>query len=120
MKKQQGAASAIFILVVIALCFFSFFTFLKVLPLYTQNWAVETVFENLKEEASQKEYSRQQINEMIQKRFNVNGVSELVEFVEVTGQGSKIIIDMEYERRVPLVSNIELVATFNHYIDFSE
>ena len=119
MKKQQGS-SGIFILIVIVLCFFGFFTLLKVFPLYTQNWAVETVFENLKEEAAKKEYSRSQIQEMVQKRFGINGVSELTEFVEVTGQGSNIIIDMEYERRVPLVSNIELVATFNHYIDFSE
>jgi hypothetical protein len=119
MKKQQGS-SGIFILIVILLCFFGFFTLLKVLPLYTQNWSVETVFENLKEESASKEYSRQQVQEMIQKRFGINGIDQLVEFVEVTGQGSNMIIDMEYERRVPLVSNIELVATFNHYIDFSE
>ncbi|NVK38121.1 MAG: DUF4845 domain-containing protein [Gammaproteobacteria bacterium] len=119
MKTQQGS-SGIFILIVILLCFFGFFTMLKVVPLYTQNWAVETVFENLKEEAQNKEYSRQQVQDMIQKRFDINGVSQLVDFVEVSGQGSKIIIDMEYERRVSLVSNIELVATFNHYIDFSE
>lgn len=119
MKKQQGS-SGIFILIVTALCFFSFFTLLKVFPLYTDNMAVETVFENLKEEASSKEYTRSQVNDMIEKRFDINGISQLLEFVEVTGQGSKIIIDMEYERRVPLVSNIELVATFNHYIDISE
>ena len=119
MKKQQGF-SGIFILIVIALCFFSFFTLLKVVPLYTQNWSVETVFNNLKEESANKEYGAKQIEEMIQKRFQINGVSELAQFVEVTGQGSNIVIDMEYERRAPLVSNIELVATFNHYIDFSE
>lgn len=119
MKKQQGS-SGIFILIVIVLCFFGFFTLLKVLPLYTQNWAVETVFENLKEDVAKNEYSNSQIQEMIEKRFGINDVSELTQFVELTGQGSNIIIDMEYERRVPLVSNIELVATFNHYIDFSE
>jgi len=119
MKKQQGS-SGIFILIVIMLCFFGFFTILKVFPLYTQNWAIETVFKNLKEESADKEISARQIEDMIQKRFQINGAGELVGFVEVTGQGSNIIIDMEYERRVPLVSNIELVATFNHYIDFSE
>ena len=119
MKKQQGS-SGIFILIVIMLCFFGFFTILKVFPLYTQNWAIETVFKNLKEESADKEISARQIEDMIQKRFQINGAGELVGFVEVTGQGSNIIIDMEYERRVPLVSHIELVATFNHYIDFSE
>lgn len=119
MKKQQGS-SGVFILTVILLCFFGFFTLLKVVPLYTQNWAIETVFENLKEESVRNEYHRKEVQDMIQKRFGINDVDDLVEFVEVTGQGSNIIIDMEYERRVPLVSNIELVATFNHYIDLSE
>lgn len=119
MRKQQGF-SGIYITIIILLCFFSFFTFLKVFPFYTQNWAVETVFENLKNESAEREYSRQQVQEFIRKRFDVNDISELVEFVEVSGQGSKIIIDMEYERRAPFISNIELVATFSHYIDFSE
>jgi hypothetical protein len=119
MNKQQGS-SGIFILIVIVMCFCSFFTLLKVFPLYSDNWSVETVFNNLKEESASNEYRASQIQDMIQKRFQINGVSEFVEFVEVTGQGSNIIIDMEYERRVPLISNIELVATFNHYIDFSE
>ncbi|GAA6134483.1 hypothetical protein NBRC116188_12720 [Oceaniserpentilla sp. 4NH20-0058] len=119
MKKQQGF-SGVFILIVMVFCFFSFFTLLKVFPLYTQDWTVESVFETLKQDASEKEYNRNQINDMIQKRFDINGISDLVEFVDVSGKGSKIIIDMEYERRVSLISNIELVATFNHYIDFSE
>ena len=102
------------------MCFFSFLTLLKVFPLYSDNWSVETVFNNLKKESASNEYRASEVREMIQKRFQINGISELVKLVEVTGQGSNIIIDMEYERRVPLVSNIELVATFNHYIDFSE
>lgn len=119
MKRQQGFGG-VFILFVIVMCFFSFLTFLKVFPFYTDDAVIESVLDGLKLESEQKEYNRTQIEDMIQKRFEINDLSELVESVDVSGQGSKIIIDMEYERRVSLISNIEIVATFNHYIDFSE
>ncbi len=119
MYKQKGKGS-IFILVIIVMAFFCFFTLLKVMPLYTQDWSVETVFGNIQSESKTQKYTRGRVFDMIQKRFGINGVDALMEFVDVTGKGSAIVIEMEYERRVPLISNIELVATFNHYIDLSE
>jgi len=50
MKKQQGF-SGILILAIIVLCFFSFFSILKVFPLYTQDWTVEAIFEDLENDA---------------------------------------------------------------------
>ncbi len=119
MYKQKGS-SGIFILLMIVLAFSGFFTFLKVMPLYTQNWSVETVFENIYEESKTTPYTRSRVYDMLHKRFGINGIDALMEYVEVSGNGSTIIIEMDYERRIPLISNIELVATFNHYIDFSE
>ncbi len=119
MHKQKGG-SAVFLLVMMVLAFSGFFTFLKIVPLYTQDWSVQTVFENVKQESLENKLSRSRVYDMLEKRFEINGVSELFGFVEVSGIGSNVTIDMEYERRVPLISNIELVATFNHYIDISE
>jgi len=119
MRKQHGF-SGILILAIIVLCFFSFFSILKVFPLYTQDWTVEAIFEDLESDVQEEEYSRSRVMDSLQKRFEINGVSDLMEYVEVSGKGSKIIIDMEYEQRVSLISNIELVATFSHYIDLSE
>ena len=119
MHKQKGG-SAVFLLIMMVLAFSGFFTFLKVMPLYTQDWAVQTVFENIEKEALETKYTRSRIYDMLQKRFSINGVSDLMEYVEVAGSGKNVTIEMEYERRVPLISNIELVATFNHYIDLSE
>lgn len=118
MRKQKGAG-AIFMLVLLTLAFSGFFTLLKLMPLYSNDMAVDTVFENLKKE-KQESLTRKRIYEMIEKRFSINGLSDLMEYVEVNGQGSIIVVEMQYERRVPLVSNIELVATFKHNIELSE
>ncbi len=119
MNKQKGS-SVVFILVMMILAFSGFFTLLKVMPLYTQDWSVQTVLENIQQESKSQKYTRTRVYDMIQKRFGINGVDALMEFVDVSGKGSTIKIEMEYERRVPLIANIELVATFNHNIDLSE
>jgi len=119
MNKQTGASSITMLLMVV-LSIAGLVTVLKVVPLYTQDMAVKTVFESITEESDSNELERDRVESMIEKRFSVNNISELMEFVEVGGQGATVIIEMEYERRVSLVSNIELVATFKHYVDLSE
>lgn len=120
LKKQIGA-SAITMLVILVLAFSGFVTLLKVVPVYTDDMAVDTIFTNIQQEVSADDMpSRGDIRSMIRKRMDINGVSDLMEHVEVGGKGSTVIIEMNYERRVPLVSNLELVATFNHYKDLSE
>ena len=119
MHKQNGAG-AITMLVMVALAVMGFVLIMKVMPFYTDNMSVETVFENMKIEGEKEGITRSNIVSMIGKRFSINGISDLLEYVEVSGQGSAIVIEMEYERRTGFFSNIELVATFEHYVDVRE
>ncbi len=119
MNKQRGA-SAMTMLVVVIIALLGFVTFLKVLPIYTDNMTAESVFANLKEESKSNEYTRRRVEDMIIRRFGINGIDSLYEHVIVSGKGSEIVIEMEYERRVPLAANMSLVASFSHYVDFSE
>jgi hypothetical protein len=116
MGKQQGAG-AISLLAMLILAIMGLVLIMKVVPFYSDNISVETVFENLAEESAEGGMTRNRVEAMIAKRFGINGIDELFEFVEVTGQGSNIAIEMVYERRTSFFSNIELVATFEHYVD---
>lgn len=118
--NRQAGASGIMMLIMVVLAVSGLIMVLKLLPLYSQSWAVETILENLHETSKGAEYTPADIEEMLQKRLEVNDIEHLMEHVVVEGTPSQIIIDMEYERRVGLFSNIELVATFKHYVDFSE
>ena len=119
MNRQRGASSLVMMLMVI-LAVSGLVMVLKLLPLYSQDWAVQSILENLKEEAATSELTPKRVEDMLNKRFSINDISELTEHVFVGGKGSTITIEMEYERRVGLFSNIELVATFEHYVDLSE
>lgn len=119
MNKQRGAG-AITMLLMVTFAIMGLVLVMKVVPFYSDNASVETVFENLAKAGSEDGLSRSKVEEMIYKRFSINGITDLAEFVEVTGQGSAIVIEMVYERRTAFFSNIELVATFEHYVEVSE
>ena len=119
MFRQKGAG-AIFMLLVVVLSVSGFVTFLKVAPLYTQDWTVQNILENLQEEAKTQEITRLRASDLIEKRFRVNGISDLAEHLDITSEDSVIRIEMEYERSVPLMLNLELVATFKHDVSLSE
>ena len=119
MKRQRGA-SGFTMLAMVFLSIAGLVLLLKLLPLYSQDMAVTTVFENIQEESKTNEFSAFQLEEMLMRRFRTNDTSELMEFVIISGKGSDLTIEMVYERRVSLFSNIELVATFEHYVELSE
>jgi len=119
MSRQRGA-SAISMMFMVVLSVAGLVMVLKLLPLYSSDWAVQTIFENLKEEASSEDLTPKRVEDMLAKRFSINDISELMEHVYVDGKGNAITIEMEYEHRVPLFGNIELVATFEHFVDLSE
>jgi hypothetical protein len=119
MHKQRGAG-AISMLAMVVLAIMGVVLIMKVMPFYSDNMSIETVFENLKEEGSIEGMTQNKIETMIEKRFNINGIDELFQYVEVSGQGSAIVIEMEYERRAGFFSNIEIVASFEHYVDVRE
>lgn len=119
MYKQRGAG-AITMLIMVVLAVMGLVLVMKVVPFYTDDLSVETVFEKIAKGGNEDGLTRKRVEDMIYKRFSINGITDLSDYVEVTGQGSAIVIEMEYERRAPFFSNIELVATFEHYVEVSE
>lgn len=119
MQKQYGAGAA-YLLVMVVLAVMGLVLVMKVVPFYTDDMSIETILENMEEEGTKEGITRNRIEEMIEKRFSINGIDNLLEYVDVSGQGSAIVVEMEYERRTGFFSNIELVATFEHYVEIRE
>jgi len=119
MKHQRGAA-LIVTLLAIALFVMALITGLRLLPLYQDDWTLQSVFAGIQEEATTEDLDRLEVQRRIDRRFIINNVDDLKEHVIIEGQGSSIRIKMHYERRVPLAANIELAATFTHNVIISE
>ncbi len=88
---------------------------LKVVPIYTDNATIERILDGLAAEPEMGSKSTGAIDKIIKARFHVNNIRDFDYSKNLTivrnNDGARIILD--YEVRVPLVYNLDLIASFN-------
>ena len=88
---------------------------LKVVPVYTDNATIERILDGLAAEPAMGSKSTGAIDKIIKARFHVNNIRDFDYSKNLTivrdNDGARIILD--YEVRVPLVYNLDLIASFN-------
>ena len=88
---------------------------LKVVPVYTDNATIERILDGLAAEPEMGSKSTGAIDKIIKARFHVNNIRDFDYSKNLTivrdNDGARIILD--YEVRVPLIYNLDLIASFN-------
>ena len=92
---------------------------IKVAPLYSQHNTMSNLLDKMALEDGLAGLSQRTIKEKIQKRFKLNNIRDFdidgnIE-VKFTKNDTRVIMD--YETRVPLVHNLDLIAAFNKEIE---
>lgn len=106
--------------VVIALIVFFTLLGLKLTPPYLENFKVKSILKSIGKQADAGSASREQLIEMLQKRFDIDEVHgvELRNDLKVENRGrSAKVISIAYEVRVPLAYNISALLDFNDSIE---
>lgn len=117
LRKQRGLTflSIFFILFLIA-----FFTLLvlKILPIYMDHNKVMNVFSALKEIDGVENLSKREVENTINKRFNVNYVDHIsLSDLVIVKKPHYLRVDLEYERVVPIVGNLSVLAEFSDSVE---
>jgi len=118
--RQRGLGFSSLITIIALAAFFGAIL-LKVGPLYMSFWTVRSIMEDTAEsyDPSKEGSSTRAILMSIEKRLDVNGVEHVKgsDFeIERTGERRFKVI-LNYEQRVHLFFNIDVVAAFNHQIE---
>lgn len=121
MGRQRGLTALGW---VCALLSFGFVIFClsKIVPSYMDNWQIQSSLETLGElRITENEFdgaNNGQIRSHLSKFFRVNGIpSDLVKEVKITRKDGRAYVDIIWERRVPLLSNIDVVMHFENQFD---
>lgn len=117
--RNQGGASALGVLAGMIGLVAVITLLLKLGPHYIDWQTMRTVFGDLP--ASQVHtMSKSDIYESLQKRFRVNSLREfdLKDIVTIERQKTGTVITVEYERREPIVANVDAVLTFSEQYQF--
>ncbi|VAW79350.1 hypothetical protein MNBD_GAMMA15-1243 [hydrothermal vent metagenome] len=122
MKKwhhQRGMTAIGWLLVLGLIAFFTLIT-LRLVPLYMEFAKISSVFDSLVDEPDIGIKPRNFIVSLVAKRFNVNDVREVSpKLLKISKEKGLTRISIEYERREHLMSNIDIVASFDKTIEVS-
>ncbi len=113
--KNQCGASFVFWVLVVALFGFLLMAGVKLFPIYYRGLSVKTFVEDIAAELDGKNPSRKQVWQKIAKRLDVNGIRNIKRDDMVFEKDKKkTYIGLDYEERIPLAGNIDVVVMFNY------
>ena len=111
-QKGMTYLGMLILMIVIA---FAAIIVIKVVPLYLENYKVESSLKSLAQDPKVKGavISPREIVDMLHKRLMVNDVDHVTpDDISVTKEGGKTVIAIDYEARVSLFMNLDVVARF--------
>lgn len=114
---QRGMTAIGWLMMMGLIAFFTLIT-LRLVPIYLEYSKVVSVLESLANEPGIGAKSRASIVSLVTKRFNINDVRKVQpKLIKVSKDRGITRISIQYERREHLISNIDVVASFNKAIE---
>ncbi|MBK8815251.1 MAG: DUF4845 domain-containing protein [Methylococcaceae bacterium] len=116
-RQEQGYTliSLIFILGCVAAVVLLIF---KIAPIYLDHSKVTNAFSALEGQGNLAELSESEIRSSLDKRFNMNYVSDLkAQEVKIIKQGSYVKVEADYEVVRPIVGNLSVLVEFDDVIE---
>jgi hypothetical protein len=113
MCRQRGA-TFIFWIFFLAIIGFLLMIGLKLFPVYYKGLATEKIVEDVALEMQGKNPNKKQLWESISKRINISSIYDVSKEHFVYEKNKDVVtFGLDYEVRVPIVANIDAVASFD-------
>lgn len=120
-KSQRGLGMLQWALVIAVAGFFLLFAF-KVIPLYAENRYVESALRSLENGGEKVEnMTDAEIKKKLGNFYMINNVRSEgpTRNIKIDRRSEDLLITVDYETRVPLFYNIDLVLSFQNHLDSS-
>ena len=113
-SRQDGMTYIGMLIMLVVIAFFAI-VLIKVLPLYLEHFKVDSSLESLGKESKDDPMalSSMEIEKHLLNRLNINDVQHVTkDDIKITREGRKTVVTVDYEARVTLFGNLDLVARF--------
>ena len=113
-RSQKGMSMLSWVVVLTVVAFLASTAF-KMLPHYMDFWSLEKAIESVETDRALGISTVSDFYSHIDKSMQVNGVRDLnsKEILDVKIEGGDFLAHLKYERREPLIENLDLVANFD-------
>ncbi len=115
-QSGEGLTSMLFTLIFIGCVVL---VALRVIPLYIEYFQVTSSLESLAEDPRTSQMSLREIkNNLMRRMRDINNVERVKdENITIAKKEGLITISVNYEARVPMIANFDLVASFNKSVE---
>jgi hypothetical protein len=114
-RGSQNGMTYLGMLILMIVIAFGAIIVIKVVPLYLEHFKVESSMKSLAQEPKDQlaGLPPSEIEKLLIKRLSINDVEHVTkDDISVTKEGGKTVISIDYEARVSLFMNIDLVVRF--------
>lgn len=96
---------------------FLFVGVIKLAPVYHDEYSVKKTLDVIEKRYSlEKDASVGEVNDWLHQGFQVNNVPDLITgSVMFQRRGTTLVVDVNYERRIPIINDVDLVLTFRNH-----
>lgn len=115
LEQSQRGATLTTIAFYLFLLGFSVFTALKLVPVYMESFTIRSVMEGMSVEKGREYTGSLKVREAVLKRFGINNITQVgADDVVVVREDDAYVITVDYEVRIPFISNIDFVLVFTN------
>ena len=121
-RKHSSGITFIGFLMLLAIIGFFAYLAMRLVPLYIEYMGVVKAMEQVRAMPNSRNMSPEEIRRDLTLKFSVQYVDNVAippQAIQVLRQGNSQTLRIQYERRVPFVYNIDLLATFDKSVSLS-
>lgn len=112
-ETQRGFAYVRYSVVTLAVAFFSLLAY-KLAPIYFENITLKNTIQGMRQLPGLDEKSERKWIAELQNQFDINNVHRVkARDLSVEKEDSNVVVQLQYEVRVDLLSNIDMVISFD-------
>ena len=93
----------------------------RLVPIYMDHNTIINILDKMQDERTLSEKTDSELMEIMRKRFRLNNLRNfpIDEHVEFKRSGAGVNLVLDYEVRVPLISNLDVIASFSEEIELN-
>jgi hypothetical protein len=117
--RAQRGMGFVTLFIILAIAGIATVAGMKIVPLYINDSAVSSAFENLAKQSDSGSMSKAEIAGLITKRLYINQLDDKIPLTNLkveTAQSGGKKVSLDYEARATVMGNLDAVATFSHSV----
>jgi hypothetical protein len=120
-RKARGITLIGFAILLAVVGFFVYLA-MRLVPVYVEYMGIVKSMEQVRSESGSANASPEEIRRSLSLKFNTQYIDDYAippQAIQVIREGNAQVLRIRYERRVPFVYNLELLATFDKSVSLS-